>query len=328
MAIGPIRSISTPITLTVVGVLLSIGLLVGWTLLIAENIELSDQIAQANTWLLVAGPLSFLTIMTVLVIFCFRLVRDVLEHRRQTRFIDSVTHELRSPLASLRLCLDTIRRRELSEEQRDELQQMMLDDVDRLSAFIDDILEASRLESGTEGMTQVEVDLRELVDRAAVRVGRRYRVEPETIRNEVPEGIRLLTDDTALETVIKNLLDNAVKYSDPPIHVVVRATAARNTVQVEVEDRGIGIPRAHLKRVFDRFFRVPSVGVRKRQGTGLGLYVVSSLVRSLGGKLEASSPGKDQGTTMRFSLPLDRRDADQGSRRARRAAESEAAAMV
>ncbi len=303
MAVGPIRSISTPILLTVVGVLLSIGLLVGWTLVIADNIELSESLARSNRWLMVAGPMSFFTIMTVLVIFCFRLVRDVLEHRRQTRFIDSVTHELRSPLASLRLCLDTLRRRELSAEQRAELQQMMVDDVDRLSAFIDDILEASRLESGSEGAALLEVDLHELVDRAARRVLRRYRVDPDSIINEVPAGLTLFTDDTALETVIKNLLDNAVKYSDPPVHVVVRARAAGGRVHVEVEDRGIGIPRAHLKRIFDRFFRVPAVSVHKRQGTGLGLYVVSSLVRALGGRLEASSPGRDQGTTMRFSLP-------------------------
>lgn len=305
MAVGPIRSISTPITLTIVGVLLNIALLVGWTFLLAENVEMSDQLARSNTWLLVAGPLSFLTIMTVLVIFGIRLVRDVLEHRRQTRFIDSVTHELRSPLASLRLCLDTLRRRELTGEQQAELQQMMLDDVDRLSAFIDDILESSRLDSGSEGVAHVEIDLRELVDRTAQRVRLRYKIAAEAVDNQVPPGIRLRTDDTALETVIKNLLDNAVKYSDPPIQVLVRARPDRGRLRIEVEDRGIGIPRAHIHRVFDRFYRVPSVGVRKRQGTGLGLYVVSSLVRTLGGRLEARSPGKDQGTTMSFTLPYD-----------------------
>ncbi|RME24503.1 MAG: sensor histidine kinase [Deltaproteobacteria bacterium] len=306
MATGQLRSISTPILLTVVGVLLCIGLLVGWTLVIADNIELGESLARSNRWLLLAGPLSFFTIMTVLVIFCFRLVRDVLEHQRQSRFIDSVTHELRSPLASLRLCLDTLRRRDLSPEQRAELLEMMADDVNRLSGFIDDILEASRLESGSAGAAMMEVDLRALVDRAADRVLRRYRVDPDSIVNEVPPGLRLFTDETALETVLKNLMDNAVKYSDPPVHVVVRARLEGRRVHVEVEDRGIGIPRAHLKRVFDRFFRVPAVQVHKRQGTGLGLYVVSSLVRELGGRLDARSPGRDQGTTMHFTLPVTR----------------------
>jgi len=319
MAVGPIRSISTPITLTVVGVLLNIALLVGWTIVIAQNLELSDRLAQTNRWLLMAGPASFLTIMTVLVIFCIRLVRDILEDRRQTRFIDSVTHELRSPLASLRLCLQTMRRPELSDDQRSELQGMMLEDVDRLSAFIDDILEASRLDHGKEGQNQQEVDLRALVTVTAERVRSRYRAAPESITIEVPPDVHLLTDDTALETVLKNLLDNAVKYSEPPVQVTVRATVDRGRVRIEVQDRGIGIPRAHLKRVFERFYRVPSVGVRKRQGTGLGLYVVSSLVRSLGGRLSAHSPGRDQGTTMRFTLPLDPRRADASEARRQKA---------
>lgn len=302
-----VRRISTPITLTVVGVLLSIALLVGWTLVIAQNLGLSDQLAATNRWLLFAGPASFVTIIVVLVIFCIRLVRDILQDRRQSRFIDSVTHELRSPLASLRLCLQTLERRELTAAQRAELQQMMLEDVDRLTLFIDDILEANRIEHGGEGISFDEVDLHELVERVAPRVCARYKTSRDAITNEVPTGLSLRTDRTALETVVKNLLDNAVKYSDPPAQVTIRARRADRRVRIEVQDRGIGIPRTHLKRIFDRFYRVPSVGVRKRQGTGLGLYVVASLVRTMGGTLTAASPGKDHGTTMRFSLPVEPR---------------------
>lgn len=319
MAIGPIRSISTPITLTIVGVLLNIALLVGWTLIIAQNLGASDQLAVTNRWLLVAGPASFATIIVLLVIFGIRLVRDILEGRRQSRFIDSVTHELRSPLASLRLCLQTLQKRQLTDAQRGELNQMMLDDVDRLSAFIDDILEASRIEHGGESGVQREVELHGLVEVTAARVRTRYKVPDEAIHNLVPPGLRLVTDETALELVLRNLLDNAVKYSDPPYQVTVRAMVHRNRVHVSVEDRGIGIPRAHIKRIFDRFYRVPSVSTRKRQGTGLGLYVVSSLIRSMGGRLAAISPGRDQGSTMSFTLPLGSRggaDARAADRRA------------
>lgn len=319
MAASPIRSIGTPITLTIVGVLLNIALLVGWTAILVQNIGASDQLAHTNRWLLFAGPASFAIIIVLLVIFCIRLVRDILEGRRQTRFIDSVTHELRSPLSSLRLCLQTQQRRQLTDEQRAELNQMMLDDVDRLSAFIDDILEASRIEHGGEGGVQQEFDLRGLVETTAQRVRTRYKVPEDSISNLVPEGITLVTDETALELVLRNLLDNAVKYSDPPCQVTVRAMVHRGRVRVSVEDRGIGIPRAHIKRVFERFYRVPSVGVRKRQGTGLGLYVVSSLVKALGGRLAANSPGKDQGTIMSFTLPVEVRlgpDTRQDDRRA------------
>lgn len=307
MAVGPIRSISTPITLTVVGVLLNIALLVGWTLIIAQNLGSSDQLAVTNRWLLVAGPASFATIIVLLVIFGIRLVRDILDGRRQTRFIDSVTHELRSPLASLRLCLQTLQRRQLTDAQRTELNQMMLDDVDRLSAFIDDILEASRIEHGGEAGVQREVALHALVEATTARVRSRHKVTEGEISNLVPPDLRMVTDETALELVLRNLLDNAVKYSDPPCQVTVRAMVHRGKVRVSVEDRGIGIPRAHIKRIFDRFYRVPSVSTRKRQGTGLGLYVVSSLVRSMGGRLAAISPGRDQGTTMTFTLPLGHR---------------------
>jgi len=305
MAVGPIRSIGTPITLTVVGVLLNIALLAGWTAIIAQNLGASDQLAMTNRWLLFAGPASFAIIMLVLIIFGIRLVRDILDSRLQTRFIDSVTHELRSPMASLRLCLQTLDRHGLTGEQRLELHQMMLDDVDRLSAFIDDILEASRIEHGGEGISEREVELRTLVESCANRVRVRYRVPPDVIDNRVPAGITLLTDDTALETVLRNLLDNAVKYSDSPCQVTVRAVVHRSMVRISVEDRGIGIPRADLKRIFDRFYRVPSEGVRRRKGTGLGLYVVFSLVRALGGRLHATSPGKDQGTIMSFTLPVE-----------------------
>ena len=132
----------------------------------------------------------------------------------------------------------------------------------------------------------------------------RYRVPPGTIRIAIPEDLVLFTATTALETVLKNLLDNAVKYSDEPIEVVITAWARAERVHIEVSDRGIGIPRAHLKRIFNRFYRVPHEKVNARRGTGLGLYVVGSLVRTLGGRLTAHSDGPGEGTVMRFDLPL------------------------
>jgi signal transduction histidine kinase len=113
-----------------------------------------------------------------------------------------------------------------------------------------------------------------------------------------------MSDELALAAVFENLIDNAIKYSQQVVEVVVVAHAGpRGGVVVEVRDRGIGIPRPDIRRVFERFYRVPDEDVRSRRGTGLGLYVVSMLVHSLGGKVEASSPGRGQGTTMRVTLP-------------------------
>lgn len=297
------RSVSLPIALASLAVALAIALLVGWTLLIVRNQSLSREVA-SNTWLLVLGIVAFAVIMTVLVTVSVFLVREIQEIRSQTQFIDSVTHELRSPLASLKLCLETLARPELAAEQRERLRAMMHSDVDRLSGFIDDVLETSRLAHGRTSHRLAEVQLRAVADRAAQSTERRFELAPGTITVEVAPGLTLHSDENSLELVLRNLLDNAVKYSATPPQVRVRAAAGYDgsTVRVEVEDRGLGLSRQHLRRVFQRFYRVDSEAVRTRHGTGLGLYVVAELLRSMGGRIEARSAGEGQGTTMIVTL--------------------------
>ena len=298
------RSITVPIVLGAGSVALSLALLIGWILVLIQNIELAEQAAQANTWMLVAGIGSFTVIVVVLVLFCVFLIREILEGQRQVRFIDSVTHELKSPLGSLKLSVQTLDRQRISDQQRADLRRRMLDDIDRLNTFIDDILTASRLGNGTATLELQTVSLSRLVRRAADRVIQRYHLGQEAIQIHVADSLQLRTSETALETVLKNLLDNAVKYSHAPIRVVVKAHAQRDRIYISVTDRGIGIPRAHIGRIFERFYRAPTEGVHARRGTGLGLYVVHAIVRTLGGRLRADSPGEDQGTIMHFDLPL------------------------
>ncbi len=296
------RSISLPIILASVAVALSIALLVGWTLVILQNSELTQRVV-ASLWLLVAGIFSLGVIMTVLVWFSVFLVRQILEVRRQTRFLDSVTHELKSPLASLKLCLETQARPMLTEEQRKELLNMMLADVDRLSTFIEDILAANRLGYGEPGQQVDEVELRVMAEKSAEMIARRYRLPDGAIRLDIPADLCLYLDATALDTVIKNLMDNAVKYSDPPVRVEVDARQDARGVTLEVRDHGIGIPPEESKRVFERFYRAPGEAVRSRHGTGLGLYVVAQLLRGMGGRIEASAPAHGKGSVLRVTLP-------------------------
>lgn len=304
MAPRDTRSISLPITLSSVAVALSLALLVGWTVVVARNESLAEDIA-ANTLLLITGVVALVVIMTVLVLFTLFLVREIREVRRQTSFIDSVTHELKSPLAALKLCLETLGRPDLPAPQHARLRQMMLDDVERLTAFIDRVLAATRFPEERTAQPLQAIALDGLARRCAAAVTRRAHCPEELIRVEVEPGLALTSDELALAAVLENLIDNAVKYSQPPAEVeVVARTGPKDTVVIEVRDRGIGIPRTHLRRVFERFYRVPDEHVRARRGTGLGLYVVSTLVRSLGGKVEASSPGAGQGTTMRVTLPI------------------------
>lgn len=298
-----LRSISFPIVLSSVTVALTIPLLVGWTFFTVQNLERTREVAQ-NTWLLVAGVVSFVIIMTVVVLFSVFLVREILEVRRQYTFIDSVTHELKSPLASLKLCLETQRRPELKEEQRDELRGMMLEDIDRLASFIDDILESSRITHGRRELLLSEARLPDVVQRCVDNIVKRHRVREGGITVDIPDVV-LTIDETALETVLRNLLDNAVKYSGQSLEVsLVARVEAGATLVVEVSDRGIGIPRKHLKRIFERFYRVPGEAVHAQRGTGLGLYVVASLVRNMGGRIDARSDGPGHGTTVRVMVPM------------------------
>lgn len=304
MASRGIRSISVPITFGAVTVPLSAALLVGWTIFTARSIQESG--SPSAVWLLVLGVISFIVIMSVLVMFTVLLAREILEVRRQTGFIDSVTHELKSPLASLKLCLQTLEREGVPEDKRAALRGMMRDDVDRLDAFIDDVLQASRLAHDGNAPSHLDdAPLAALTRRAVETVVTKHKLEASEIDVAIDEALVVHTDAAALEIVIRNLVDNAVKYSDRPASVRVEAKHDddKRETWLEVHDRGIGIAKGDLKRVFQRFYRVPSEGVRKRKGTGLGLFVVSALVRNVGGSVEARSEGPGAGTTMRVRLP-------------------------
>ena len=298
------RSVPVAIILSSVSVALSIALVVGWILVIVRNSELAKEAVASSVWLLVGGLVSFVVIMTVLVLFTVFLVREIREVRRQTSFIDSVTHELKSPLASLRLCAETLARRELAAERREELRVMMLEDVQRLVSTVDGILEASRVGMGDLPRSLVEVNLQNLAREVVEEQIRRRRVDPLAIELEVDDTIELLVDSNALRTVLSNLVDNALKYSPEKAPVRVAARKDGENVEIEIRDQGIGIAKRDLKRIFQRFYRVPEESVRERHGTGLGLFVVSALVRDMRGRIEADSEGLGAGTTMRVFLPL------------------------
>lgn len=301
---GRNHSISLPIILGVVTVGLCIAMLVGWIVVILQNSALTREVTQ-NTWLMIAGVVSLGVIIAVLVSFSVFLTRETLEIRRQDTFIDSVTHELKSPLASLKLCLETLARPALVEAQKEELRRMMLDDVERLTVFIDDILDASRVTHGRQSLSLSDVHLAAMIEHCADTIRKRFRLDASAIAISGAADVHVVTDRTALETILKNLLDNAVKYSGEHVDVRVEVTQLpRGMLQVDVIDHGIGIPHDHLRRVFQRFYRVPTEDVRSRRGTGLGLFVVSALARAMGGRVEVHSAGVGKGTRLRVVIPL------------------------
>ncbi|MCA8968065.1 MAG: sensor histidine kinase, partial [Planctomycetes bacterium] len=159
---------------------------------------------------------------------------------------------------------------------------------------------AARDEVGDIG----EVVIADLVEQAAQECLRRHDFGPEIFAFELDPDLVLDADPTSLRTIVSNLLDNAIKYSDgtPHVHVTSRRGADGRSVEIVVRDQGIGISKGDLKRIFQRFYRVPEEAVRARHGTGLGLFVVQALVRDLGGRIEAHSEGVGFGTTLRVSL--------------------------
>jgi signal transduction histidine kinase len=284
--------IPVSIVLSIVAVALSIALLVGWTLVILKT---------GKVTLMVLGIISFSVIMTVVVLFTVFLVREVQEVRRQTTFIDSVTHELKSPLAAMRLCVETMARPGLEDERREELRGMMLEDVERLGAVVDGILAASRLR--TRGPSDVtEFDLHEQSGRAADRIARRHGVSRDSIAVD-GVSIDMRGDAVAVDAVLENLLDNALKYSGEQPRVALSVRAEGERAVIEVRDDGVGIERRDLRRIFQRFYRAPEESVRSRHGTGLGLYVVAELVRRMGGRIEAESEGLGRGSVFTVRVP-------------------------
>lgn len=291
------RSLSVPIILASVAVALSIALLVGWTIFAVNS---------GNTTIMVLGIISFVVIMTVIISSAAFLVREIMEVRRQTTFIDAVTHELKSPLASLRLCAETLGRKELDESRREQLRTMMITDVERLVNVVDGILEATRLVAGRTAVNRAQIDLPELLDECTTTIERRHRLDEGLLEITGDAGGPIVADARALSTVIENLLDNAVKYTKKGERPRVRVHLGKlpkDRVSLEITDEGVGIPQKDLGRIFNRFYRAPEESVRERHGTGLGLFVVASLVKNMGGRIDALSRGIGHGATFRVELP-------------------------
>jgi signal transduction histidine kinase len=296
------RSLTFPIVMASVTVPLGLFVLAGWIWVILRNQELTQQV-YANRWLMVAGISSLITIITALVLLTVFLSREILEGRHQTRFIDSVTHELKSPLAALRLCAQTLERKNLPEKKRAELHQMMVDDIDRLSYFIDDILQSSRTAHGPKDQRHKMLDLKTILTSCIKRVCSRYHIPQSVITIEDNSTGLIYTDQSTLEMILRNLLDNAIKYSLPnPEILCLIEPVSKNKIHISIKDNGIGIPLQHQHRVFSRFFRAPGEAVRNRSGTGLGLYVAAQLVRGLGSELRLYSAGANEGSRFHFSL--------------------------
>ena len=293
---GRRKSIAFFITLGACLVALAVALNVGWILLNAREVAL-----------LVFGIVFFSLIITGLVLNTTFLIREIRRNEQHDAFINAVTHELKTPLASIRLYLETLKKRELTEEKRQEFYDVLLADSDRLLQTVEQVLRAGQSGQRRRTLNFRKIDLaalvRECVDLARVR----YNLSPaavsftESLNGDRPQ-VKADTDE--LRAAISNLLDNAVKYSTREIEISVEvAELEGKQVAVRIADRGIGIPAAQLKRIFKRFYRVPGRVMARIKGTGLGLFIVRSIVERHGGRVFAESDGPGQGSRFTIQLP-------------------------
>jgi signal transduction histidine kinase len=258
--------------------------------------------------LLVLGIIIFLVILTGVVLNTIFLVRETRRNEQHDAFINAVTHELKTPVTSIRLYLETLQRRELAEDKRREFYQIMLADSDRLLDLIEQVLRAGRITARTRLLHRVPIDLRDTVRECLDLARVRHHLPDEALayvdRVSEPAQATVLGDPEELKAALSNLLDNAIKYSNGDVHVQVElAPIEDRRVSVRVKDDGIGISAAELKRIFRRFYRIPEAVAMRIKGTGLGLFIVSSVARKHGGRVFAESPGPGHGSTFTLQLP-------------------------
>jgi two-component system, OmpR family, sensor histidine kinase SenX3 len=292
--------VSVGIALIVVAVVLTVG----WQILGASEGPIFAREASTLRWVVYFfGSLLFLLLIGGLVLIVILLVREVRLNERQSNFISAVTHELKTPVASLKLYLDTLRLRDLPDSRRDEFYRTMDQDLQRLNATINTVLNAAMYTDRPIADPQ-PLDLAKLVGRAIDLTRTRYQLEPEAMTYEGPGSLRVSGDGAALETAVLNLLDNAVKYStDRPLVEVEAGSNEDGQAYLRVRDQGVGISRAHLPFIFNRFYRIGPEVRRSRAGTGLGLFIVRAVVKGHRGTVHAESPGPDRGSTFTITLP-------------------------
>ncbi|HWH61226.1 MAG TPA: HAMP domain-containing sensor histidine kinase [Terriglobales bacterium] len=253
----------------------------------------------------VLGVLFFGAIATGLVLNTSFLVREIRRNEQHDSFINSVTHELKTPIASIRLYLQTLERRDVPEHQRREFYRLMLDDADRLMNTVEQVLKAGR--AGAHKREHATVDFAQLVEHSVERTRTSYRLQPEALRFESTlngQGSSISGDPEELQTAVSNILDNAVKYSGNTVDVSVRLSSADSRqLTLTVQDRGVGIPAGELKSIFKRFYRVPGRALPQVRGTGLGLFLVRTIAKRHGGKVFAESAGEGRGTKVTLELP-------------------------
>lgn len=256
--------------------------------------------------LLIAGVIFFGAIITGLVLNTIFLVREVRRNEQQDSFLNAVTHELKTPITSIRLYLQTLERHQTNDDQRRDFYRLMLEDTDRLLGTVEQVLKAGEVRQRSARKNWQDVNFSQVVGESLELARLRHGLAPQELRFAAApsDGLILLGNPEELRTAVANLLENAVKYSPPPREIVVDLSSPDlDTLILRVQDKGVGVAAGELSRIFKRFYRAHSHGSEQVKGTGLGLFIVRSIARRHGGEAFAESAGEGLGSTFILRLP-------------------------
>jgi len=259
--------------------------------------------------MLILGLLAFPLIITGVVLNTIFLVREIRRNEQHDAFINAVTHELKTPVASIRLYLQTLQSRDIDDAKRREFYRVMVEDTDRLLGTIELVLRAGHVGAKLRHASPTPVDLSTMVRDCLTLARTRHHLPEEalTYRESLVPGAtpRVLGDEDELKAVVSNLVDNAIKYSGAKVQVEVELEQPEATrATLRVRDQGVGISAGELKRIFKRFYRIPGAVAARVKGTGLGLFIVRSVIARHGGKVSAASEGPGRGSTFTVELPV------------------------
>lgn len=257
--------------------------------------------------LLVLGVLLVTMIIAGIVLNTIFLVREIRKNAQHDAFINAVTHELKTPVASIRLYLQTLQTREVEESKRQEFYAIMLQDSDRLLGTIEQVLRTGRVGASSRKLNLVQVELDGVVTECLQRARTLHHLSEDSLRFVPGTPTNIMADPDEVLAAVSNLVENAIKYSSTPVDITVQTANIENKfVTVRVKDSGIGISKVELKQIFKRFYRVPGPFAARVKGTGLGLYIVRSVAKRHGGRAWAESEGPGRGSTFVLQLPVTR----------------------
>lgn len=255
--------------------------------------------------LLFLGALLMTAIISGIVLNTIFLVREIRRNAQHDAFINAVTHELKTPIASIRLYLETLQTRSVDDAKRLEFYRIMVDDSERLLGTIEQVLRTGRIGASSRRLNVSRIDLGRVIEQCVERVRALHKVSPEGLQYRPGAPVTIVGDADEVQAAVSNLIDNAVKYSGNDVRVTVEtARVEGNYVALRVTDHGPGIEKTELKRIFKRFYRVPGALATRVKGTGLGLFIVRSVAKRHGGRAWAESEGPGHGATFVLQLPI------------------------